>query len=120
MRPTPEQQENIDVVATGKDLVIEAGAGCLAADTILNVNRGGGQWEGRGKGKQFSIENVARQLAGNPIMKRTVNGRTIVQNARRWDLSIPTYVARSEGDVARLGKMERAWFSGVELTFEVR
>lgn len=113
LKRTDEQQEIVDTVAAESDTVIEAGAGCLAADTILNVNRGG-------NGAQRSIEYVVRQLVGAPVMRRTLNGKDIVQRARQWDLEIPTQLARADGAVSRLGEMERAWFSGVKRTWEVR
>lgn len=85
-------------------------AGCLAADTIINVNRAG-------KGSRMTIEKLAKQFNGEqPILLRSDGVR---QKIRPWDLSIPTYVARSDGEVVKLGRVKSVWFSGEKETFTV-
>ena len=103
--PTDEQAAARDAFLTGDDLVIEAGAGCLAASTSINVNRAG-------KGSRMSIEHIARQFVGK---------RRPGRHIPLWDPEIPTQVARldARGEVIRLGVMESAWFSGVRETHKV-
>lgn len=107
----PEQAEFLDhyilvrralgpVFAGG--LLITGPSGCLSGDTILHINRGG-------KGGKVRIDHlVARDT-------HTFKGR-----GGRWDYSIPTRIARAEGEVIRLGTMAKAWYSGDKETFTLR
>jgi hypothetical protein len=119
---TDEQVHGLDCFATRESMVLRARAGCLAADTIININRGGvgGEYVGYGKGSRKTIEHIVGQACGHPIIRFTRMGREVVQRARRWDSAIPTFVARADGDVSRLGMMHDAWASGVRLTYEVK
>lgn len=111
--PTDEQVSALDLFTEGESMVIEAGAGCLAADTLVHLNRGG-------KGSRFTVEQVAHQVAGTATFQRTLNGKRITQRARPWDPAIQTRIARAEGEVVRLGPMARAWYSGEKATWTVR
>lgn len=111
-QPTAEQTA---IMAAAKALggsgvlVVEAGAGCLAADTILNVNRAG-------KSSQMSIEKLVKQFNGiGATYTRSDNGATA--RMRAWDLTIPTRIARAVGDVIMLGTVKKAWYSGKKQTY---
>ncbi len=107
--PTPEQAEAVRLFATRKDLVIQAGAGCLAGGTLLNINRAG-------KGFAWPIERIVRARAGADVYTRTLNGKPVTQRTPGWNLAIPTDVCRAEGDVIRLGRLSEAWSSGAKET----
>lgn len=98
--PTTEQQTAIDIAKQGDSCVIEALAGCLAADTKIAINRGG-------KGYQDRIDNIVSQLGGNGSLR----------GGRQWDLAIPTLVSRAVKSSIRLGTISNAWCSGVKQTF---
>lgn len=90
-------------------LIVEARAGCLSADTVININRAK-------KGSQMTIEKVVRQFTGvGATYVRSDNGAE--SRMRPWDVSIPTMVARAVGGVVRLGRIENAWFSGDKETY---
>jgi UvrD/REP helicase N-terminal domain/UvrD-like helicase C-terminal domain len=108
--PTLEQTAIIDAYRTGGHLVIEAGAGCLAADTVLHVNRGG-------KGSRMTIGHIARQMAGGARITRRLHGRLVEQSTKPWDPAIPTFLARAEERVVRLARLQEAWLSGTKKTF---
>jgi len=77
------------------------GAGCLAGDTLIGVNRAG-------KGSQMPIELIVRRLANDPDLP-----------VRKWCEDIPTYVAQANGGVSRLGLLRDAWESGIKETVEL-
>jgi hypothetical protein len=78
MQLTEQQNAIIRSFVNGDSVVTDALAGCLAADTIINVNRGGsgGQYVGIGKGSRCTIQQIALQLAGRPTMQRLVHGKS--------------------------------------------
>lgn len=81
-------------------LMLQGPAGCLAADTIINLNRGG-------KGYSETIERVVKRSSG-------ASGRY------QWDRAIETKVARADGAVVKLGTMASAWFSGHKQTYTLK
>src|SRR5262249_50760021 len=88
-------------------------AGCLAADTVINVNRAG-------KGSRMTVEKLVKQFAGTPPVHTVVrSGSSYVSRVRPWDPDIPTYIARAEGGVIRRAQLKDAWFSGCKETFTV-
>ena len=98
-----EDQKRIVAHDEGSCIVC-AGAGCLAGDTIIGVNRGG---------KSFDIE-----------IERLVymqNGGSCKKNSKQtWDFSIPTKVRfRDSGGYIRLGYLVDAYFSGKKRTWEI-
>lgn len=108
---TDEQRAIIDAAPGTQVLVIEAGAGCLAGDTIINVNRAG-------RGFESTIERLVMQFNGiQPTYVRSDNGATA--KSRPWDLTIPTRIARAMGEVIMLGTIKRAWCSGEKLTYTI-
>jgi len=66
--PTAEQAAIVAAYELGDDVTIVAGAGCLAADTLINVNRGG-------KGSAQTIKHVAYQSQGVQEGQAVVGGR---------------------------------------------
>lgn len=72
--------------------------GCLAGDTLINVNRAG-------KGSRMTIEHIVKRMAGESM------------SGPGWDPRIPTMVARADGGIVRLGRLDKAWFSGLKETF---
>lgn len=81
-----------------RGVLLEGPYGCLAADTMISINRAG-------KGFEIRIEDLVRRLNGE-------------DKRYRWDPEIPTMVQREESDgTIRLGKIEKAWCSGVKDTF---
>lgn len=78
------------------------GSGCLAADTVIHLNRGG-------KGFRTTIENLVKMENGGAA-----------SNGHRWDPSIPTRVARAVGESIMLGDLAQAWSSGIKETFTLR
>jgi SNF2-related domain/Intein splicing domain/Helicase conserved C-terminal domain/HNH endonuclease len=69
--------------------------GCLAGDTVINLNRGG---------KGF---NMRLDL----LVERQTDGI--------WRPEISTMVARNVDGVRRLARLEKAWFSGMKETYEI-
>ena len=114
-----EEQESILAAAVEQGLrvlVIAAGAGCLAGDTIIHINRAT-------KGFQLPIRDlVARQSGERPVITRTyqMHGKIVTSTQRNhpWDIeNIPTRVARAEGGVIRLCDLAKVWYSGDKETF---
>ncbi len=117
--PTEEQRVVIDTALEGSPVVIVvAGAGCLAADTEINLNRGG-------KGFRMKLSSVVKRFNNAPdyaIKTYKAKGgetRACQVRVRPWDLSIPTLIARADNGVIRLGRLKAAWFSGDKETFTV-
>lgn len=113
--PTSSKSGLASRLATKEDnaphVIVEALAGCLAADTIINMNRAG-------RGSQIPIEKLVKQFSGEqPTYVRSDTGTT--QRMRPWDLSIPTMLARAEGSIIKLGQLESAWCSGMKETFSL-
>ena len=98
--PTDEQAAILDAFEAGKYLAVTALAGCLSADTLIRVNRGG-------KGSQMPISHVAHMHYG---------GR---QAGRIWSPAVETRVGREVDGVMRLAPMSDAWYSGEKLTYEL-
>jgi Intein splicing domain/UvrD-like helicase C-terminal domain/UvrD/REP helicase N-terminal domain len=103
MNPTDEQQQAIDLFLTGGSLAIEAGAGCLAATTMIHINRAG-------KGACVRIDHIAQRLRDQPAAYRG-------PGYAEWDPAIPTLVARADGATSRLAVLSRAWYSGIKQTY---
>lgn len=82
--------------------------GCLAADTLITVNRAG-------LGRKRPIGAFVRRLHGT-YRHLGLKGYS---GGKPYDPAIPTYVQRAEGDVARLGLLGNAWDSGVKQTYEL-
>lgn len=74
--------------------------GCLAADTIITVNRAT-------LGRRRPIGRFVGKYHGGGV-------------GRQFDPGIPTYIQRAVGDHARLGLLGTAWDSGIKTTYEVR
>lgn len=81
--------------------LIIGGPGCLSGDTIININRGA-------NGTKIRIDDLVKMFNGG-----TRSGKT-------WDETIPTYVARNENGLVRLGVIKNAWFSGRKQTYKVK
>ena len=121
-------QQQRDILATAKEIeaarnngqrvmVIGAGAGCLAADTVINVNRAG-------KSLPMQLSRVVSQFSGEgfDITREYIMGGKVVKSTQKtkpWDLTIPTYVARADGEVIKLGRLVNAWYSGEKETYTV-
>lgn len=105
-RMFPERAHVIDgalaAVLAREHILLLGPPGCLASDTIINVNRGG-------NGFKIVIADLVARLAG----KVPEGGQ------RPWDLSIPTMCARAENGTIRLAKIKAAWESGVKTTYEL-
>jgi hypothetical protein len=112
-RPTDEQVEAVRLFLAGESMVIDALAGCLAADTVVHLNRAG-------KGFRSTVERLVQQLHGQAPMRRTMHGREVVQASRPWDSTIQTRIAMLDGEAIRLGTVRDAWCSGMKETWEVR
>lgn len=69
--------------------------GCLAGDTVVTINRGGG----------------ARKYNLSDAVERFNNGK--------WDRSIPTKIGRHENGVVRLATVKNMWCSGSKITYTV-
>lgn len=113
MQPTDEQFAALDLFREGETMVIDAGAGCLAADTVVHLNRGG-------KGSRATIEWLVAQTTGRAIMTRQLNGQRVEQRSKPWDPKIVTRIAVALGDDIRLGTVASAWCSGEKETYRVR
>jgi hypothetical protein len=111
-QPTAEQDEAIGRFLSGSDLVVRAGAGCLAGSTLIRVNRAG-------KGSAMSLAHVVAQVQGDATMTRTLGGQSVTQAAKPWDPDIPTMVAYAADQVVRLGRVADAWCSGEQEVFDV-
>ncbi len=85
-----------------KAVMLSAPTGCLAGDTVVTVNRGGGS-------KRMRIEDLVYKF----------NGGESSSNKKKWDLSIPTRISQAKGGVMRLATIKSAWVSGMKVTFEV-
>jgi hypothetical protein len=81
--------------------------GCLAADTLITVNRAG-------LGRKRPISAFVHRLHGTHKQLGKHYGA-----GKSYDPSIPTYVQRADGDVARLGLLGNAWDSGIKQTYEL-
>ena len=87
----------------GEHVMMLGPPGCLAGDTVVNINRAG-------NGRRIAIADlVARQNAAIP---GGVPGNV-------WDSEIPTLVQRADGDFIRLAQMSNAWCSGTKETFAI-
>lgn len=93
-------------------LIITGPAGCLAGDTVININRAG-------KGHKRTIKHITEQVVGGRKVTYTVNatGKVVTQKSRTWDPEIETKVARADGDVVKLGTLANAWYSGDKQTY---
>ena len=92
-------------------LMVNAYAGCLAGDTLINVNRAK-------KGSKMTIEKLVKQFNGEKVLyQRSDNGA--YASMRPWNLEIPTYVSCCIGNEVKLGLLKNAWFSGVKDTFKI-
>lgn len=78
-------------------MVVLAKAGCLAGDTMIQVNR-------CGNGFRIPISKMYDRWSGQKYA---------------WDHSSPTYVQRAVDGVVRLGRVDEVWESGVKETFVV-
>jgi superfamily II DNA or RNA helicase len=94
-----DQERACHAILTHRQGVLQAPTGCLAADTILNLNRAG-------KGFQARIDKAHQKF--NDV------GSTMGPG---WDPNIITSIARAEGEVSRLGVAENIWASGVKKTY---
>jgi superfamily II DNA or RNA helicase len=95
----PDQERACSAILNHRQGVLQAPTGCLAADTVLNLNRAG-------KGFQARIDKAHQKF--NDV------GSTM---GPRWDPNIATSIARAEGEVSRLGIAENIWASGVKRTY---
>ena len=94
-------------------LLVNALAGCLSSDTVININRAG-------KGSKMDIHKVVCQFNGAPhIFCCIKNGKEICQRSRGWDLRIDTFVNCAVEGVVRLSKLKNAWCSGEKQTCTV-
>jgi len=91
----PDQEAACMAIINHRQGVLQAPTGCLAGDTVLNLNRGG-------KGFQARIDKA--------YLKTNDLGITM---GPRWDRRIGTLIARAEDDVSRLGQVYDIWASGV-------
>jgi hypothetical protein len=110
MKLTQEQIAIVKASRSGDDIVVEAKAGCLAPDTLIHVNR-------RGKSLTCTIEHIANQLLGQATIYRSDIKKMV--KTRQWDLRFPTYVARAEDKVIKLGKLNDCWESGIKEIYEM-
>jgi superfamily II DNA or RNA helicase len=97
----PDQERACSAILTHRQGVLQAPTGCLAGDTILNLNRAG-------KGFQSRIDSA--YLKSNDL------GITM---GPRWDKRIGTLIARAEESVSRLGEVSSIWASGVRKTYKL-
>lgn len=109
-------KRNESTIDNAPHVIVEARAGCLSADTVIHVNRGG-------NGKQYTIEQVVKQFNDVGVsFTRKYNlstGKKVIatQNMKPWNLDLPTYVARSVEGVCKLGRLKQAWYSGKKVTY---
>ena len=92
-------------------VIVEARAGCLAAGTILNLNRAG-------RGFEYDIKRLTEQLSGVKPLQVRSDGQS--RSVRGWDSSIPTRGARAVGNVIMLGTIKEAWCSGEKKTYTLK
>lgn len=96
--PSKYQQDIFDFVENGKgNAIIEAVAGCLAGESIINFNRAG-------KGFKLSIE------------KAFIANKGKVHVHLGWDKSIPTMVRSLQGEVIKLHEIDDIVQSGIKKT----
>lgn len=86
-------------------VLVEGPNGCLTGDTEVIVNRGG-------NGVRRKLADVVHHFNGTRMAG--------VRNWREWDPTIPTMIGREMPDgTIRLGRIDRAWFSGRKEVFKV-
>lgn len=103
LSPDFERIEDSILQVFGLSRTFLMGAQCLTGDVMIHVHRAG-------KGFQMRIKDLVARF----------NGEDDYLPGRRWDPEIPTLVARADGSVVRLGRLDAAWCSGVKDVFEVR
>lgn len=108
----PDQLTAVDEImehyqAGARVVVLEAPTGCLAADTMIGVNRAK-------KGSTSPIQDIVTKFNGG-----TINAGRGAGKPYGWDLSIPTYVQTAVEGVVRLGLLKSAWESGVKEVWEL-
>ena len=103
LTPDFERIEDSILQVFGLSRTFLMGAQCLTGDVMIHVSRAG-------KGFQMKIKDLVARF----------NGEDDYLPGRRWDPEIPTLVARADGGVVRLGRLDAAWCSGVKDVFEVR
>lgn len=103
-------RKDLEYMITGMVLARQNGMvisepGCLAGDTIINVNRGG-------KGFKMKISELVPKFNGEPVKQA---------GFRPWDKNIVTHVARADmsESIVRLAQLKAAWFSGNKMTYTV-
>lgn len=90
-------------------LLVNALAGCLSGDTLINVNRAK-------KGSKMTLERLVKQFNGEKVYyQRSDNGASV--SMRPWNQSICTYVSCNINSEVRLSKLKNAWFSGNKQTY---
>ncbi|PWT91209.1 MAG: hypothetical protein C5B54_05750 [Acidobacteria bacterium] len=90
-----------------RHLVVRARAGCLAADTMISVNRAGRGWSLR-------IDELAAKFNNQPWSVQRSDG--VVTTARPWNPAIPTFIQQEHNGVIRLGQIQDIWCSGTKQT----
>ena len=97
----PYQQTAIDILAEKQNCLLRAGTGCLAGDTIINVNRGGCC-------RKYKLKDIVQRFNGGKAGSKT------------WNLSIPTMVQSHYPDnTIRLNQLKGAYESGIKPVYRV-
>jgi hypothetical protein len=80
--------------------ILAADTGCIQGSAEVIVSRGGAS-------KRMLLKDLVKKFNGGG------------QPRYRWDPSIPTMVQREVNGVLRLGRLRRAWNSGIKVTYTV-
>ena len=100
-RPRPYQVDGAVMIgALGRALLFDD-PGCIYGGAGMAINR-------NGKGYTLKLRDLVARFNG-----------TGTYAGPRWDLTKPTYVQREIDGVVRLGRIVRAWSSGMKITYTV-
>lgn len=111
---TDAVEEIVARFKSGDELVmVDAPTGCLAGDTLIQVNRGGAS-------RKYPIRDLVHRFNGGTFRKGRNHG---VES--KWDPNIPTMIQRCSiapkyGFAGRLVPLVRAVVSGVKPTYTLR
>jgi hypothetical protein len=99
--PRPYQVEGALMIGTIGRVLLFDDPGCISGDAGIAINR-------NGKGYTLKLRDLVARFNG-----------TGTYAGPRWNLTKPTYVQREIDGVVRLGRIVRAWSSGMKITYTV-
>jgi superfamily II DNA or RNA helicase len=108
------QQAAVEAAITGVRGIIHAPTGCLAGDTIIEVNRAG-------KSFKIKLGDLVHRFNGGRITWAKGEPNREKGSGKRWDPTIPTMVRSRDADgFVRLHRLAGAASSGTKTTYTVK